>query len=557
MYGLKCGLISVLFGMFLLTGCGSQAGNSPTASQQLVQDRGQPDAEQCERGQEQWRAPGPPKRGGVFRASGAGPNLAIIEPGSSTQNARRVYDGLVTWRGCFYEDVEIAPSLARSWEASADGRQWTFHLRDGVRWHNKPPVNGRPFSAADVAWTVDYQQQGGILKSYWNGVTHQEPDGSTIVLRLPEPDADFLPKLADTFNVVVPREIQEQFKTFKTSAIGTGPFMVKDFKPDEVVVLQANPAYYETGTDGRPLPYVDEFHSIRFGDEASEVAAIRSAQLDLNTGSGFRQVTADQLRSSAPAIRSYQPIGATIFGLFPDVRKKPFDDPRVRKAISLAIDRTDLIEGSLQGSAVYSGFVAAPLREYAWSQEKMSDKFKPDPARAKQMLADAGYGQGQARFVLTTVQNYVPDAEVVQRQLRDAGVDVQINVSPVAGSGTVLRQGGFEAVFGAITSPPFLVSYQVGEMVRSGGAGNFIGFSDPKVDRLAEAQGRELNPAKRQQTVAELQDYLYDVMPYVPVYTKRYHRFVSCRTQNFPPIHFEIYGPAPEYLWLDDARCPN
>src|SRR5581483_11634325 len=102
------------------------------------------------------------------------------------------------------------PALATSWSVSPDGTTWTLPLRPNARWQDLPPVNGRPFTSADVAWMVDHQQRGGILRAYWTSVTVETPDPHTVVFRTKQPDADFLSKLSEARNAMAPHEVAER-----------------------------------------------------------------------------------------------------------------------------------------------------------------------------------------------------------------------------------------------------------------------------------------------------------------------------------------------------------
>ena len=168
--------------LLILTACAQpqtitpQAGD--TASLAPQEQRG----EQCEEGKEVWRTQGTPKRGGAFVQANSTPSRAfLLDPtaqGSATLNEKpQIYERLLRPRACYYEDTVMLPALAKSWERSGDGLTWTFKVRDGVRWHDKPPVNGRPFTSADIAWTIEHQKQGGNLDTNRLVQLMEAPDG--------------------------------------------------------------------------------------------------------------------------------------------------------------------------------------------------------------------------------------------------------------------------------------------------------------------------------------------------------------------------------------------
>ncbi len=536
-----------------LAGCGAAtrpAGIEAESKLELQADN--PLHLQCESGKEHWRAPGPAVRGGVFKYSNNPSNLSLVDPGGRFYNAYYVYERLLQPRGCYYEDTVLGPGLAASWEMAPDGLTWTFQLRKDVRWQNIPPVNGRGFTAADVGWSIEYQKRGGAVRTFWQGVEHEEPDPHTVILTFKAPDPDFLLKIVEEHNVIVPPELAQQPGGYKTAAVGTGPFMVKDFKPGHLVV-ERNPTHYRMGGDGKSLPYMDGAEVINVPDYSADLAAMRAGFLD-DTAISYREHDAQQLRQTTKL--QYVPrVGATIFGLFPSTARKPFDDVRVRRALSLAIDRDEVINGSLQGGAVYSGFIPSPLREYAWPVAKTKERFRADPDRAKAILVEAGYRPGDIQFVMQTVAKYAQEAEVVEQNLKRVGITAQIEVEgAVTSTQVLLAKGGFDAVWGAAT-PPFLVDYFVNAAVRTGGSANWTGFNDPKVDALADQQAREVDPAKRKGLIDEQLELLYQGMPYIPVYNLSYNRFYSCRVKSLRPPDSTGGGSGLEEAWLDGEGC--
>ncbi len=553
----KRGALLLVPGALLLAACGAAGGAQP-APAAISETQFKPSAPQqevqCEAGKEAWRTQGAPKRGGTLvRASLPFDNFDITKPGTTTLylGAAQVNQTLVELRGCHYEDIAMMPSLAKSWQMSPDGRTWTLSLRNDVKWHNKPPVNGRPFTSADVAWTIELQKREGILRATWQDVEHQEPDAHTVILRLKEPDADFILRMGSQLNVMLAREVKEQFGDFKSVAIGTGAYMVKDFKQAQELWLEPNPGYYEQGADGKPLPYLEGVRTLPFSDVAAQVAALRSGQLDISSYNGVEKGDAEALRTANTKLRIYEQIVFSTISLWFDVTKKPLDDPRVRKALAMAINPDDLI-ARYQGGGVRSGFVPAFLKDYAWSQEKLREKFKPQLEQAKKLLAEAGFPADQ-RLPIKTGSFFQQDAEVIQKHLEAIGVNTTIDVEGTA-FGTLFSKGEFLMGFGPITGVTY-PSYWVGDLVRSGAAPRFLRTGDAQIDSLAAAAAREVDPGKRKQTIDQLQDRLYEVMPYVPVASRLYYHVLSCRTKNARLINPAYNSRTAVEAWLDPSGC--
>jgi len=463
----------------------------------------------------------------------------------------QVYNTLVRYRGCFSSDTAMVPSLAASWEVSADGGAWTFKLRQDVRWHDLPPVNGRAFTSADVAWMIDEQKQGGVLRSYWQDVTHEEPDLHTVVLRTPEPQADFIGKVGAPTNLMMPREIKEQYGDFKTVAVGTGAFMVKEFKPAQgEVAMEPNPSYWEMGEDGQRLPYLSQLRGVSFADYTAQLAALRTGQIDSTSTFGLRKLDADALRQSG--LRPWEFLAFAPQSLWFNLKRKPWDDVAVRRAVALAIDQEELIAVN-RGGAAYTGFIPPSLVEWAWPQEKLKEKFKPDPERAKRLLAELGVSTPGRELEMKTCTAGAEEAEVVQRQLALAGLPSKLEV--VAGScGPVQAKLEYDVAWTGVGGVPF-PGYWVNDFVSTGSSRNTMLLSDPQVDALAKAQEGEMDPVKRKQIIYQAQDRLYELMPYHPAISRVFYHAVSCRVRNYLQIQPGYNAPSPVYAWIDSTGC--
>ena len=542
----------------LSVGC-AQPGRPAGTSEQPQAKAGEPPppASKCEPGKEEWRSSAQPVRGGRLVKSAN--EFDSMEPnsgvrGGGVSGASQVYNGLFEPRGCYYSDTAVSPMLVKSWQVSADGLTWTFKLRDNVKWHNKAPLNGRAFTSADVGWLIDYQKAGGPLKSIWSDVEYQAPDATTIAIKLNKLDADFLARLGHRENVILPREIKEQYGDFKTVAVGTGSFMIKEIKMNQEILTERNPAYWDMGKDGKALPYLDEVRAVVFADYASEVAAFRAGQLDHTRFTGLRLQDVEPMRQALPKARYHPQLVFSYQALWFNLDKAPYTDPKVRKALSLAIDPEDIL-ASLGGpnAGVYAGFVPPFLDEYAWPESKIKERAKPDLEQAKKLLGEAGTKPEDLKPVLRTASVYRQEAEVVQQQLKKLGVNAQIEVEGTIFS-PILQQRKFDLAWG-VTGGVVYANYWVGDFLRSGETSNVIKLNDPQVDQLVDAQRKELDVAKRRQTFDRLQERMYELMPYRPVVSNYYHHMVSCRVQNYRRVNPSYNHPLVTEAWIDSAGC--
>ncbi len=509
----------------------------------------------CDEGSEFWRVDTPPKRGGTFIKSTTTPP-EHVDPVTSRRATThpQVYEKLVDYRSCYYEDSVLVPDLAKSWERSVDGLTWTFKLRDDVKWQDLPPVNGRQFTSADVAWTVGYQTRAGVLRSYYEGVTTETPDDTTIVMKLPAADTDWLLKMAEHQNPILPHEIADEYPDFKQVAVGTGAFMVDEFKPAISLKYKRNPNYRETGEDGKALPYLDALASIIVPDAVAQQAAYRAGQLDNIGRQVVRKREFEQMLRDVKGAQGFTGVAQAIWGIhiYHGV-DSPFKDKRVRKAVQLALD-PEIMVGVYAGGASPAGFLPAGA-PYSWSTEEILKRFKPDPEQAKKLLAEAGFQPGSIEVTLYTSPRDGEDAEALQVQLQKVGFKTPIEVDTIH---TTVRSLNHEYViaWSAITPSTPMTSRWLGPLAMgTGGSRNVFGISDPKIDKLAAAVSAELDPTKRQQIVDEYQDYLYDEMIYVPQVSIFYYQMYGCRVREMRPpgTGNDINGI--QHAWIDEEGC--
>lgn len=512
----------------------------------------------CDAGKEHWRVQGTPKRGGAFIASGGATSMEhmdVTTGGGGSQNQPQVYEHLVETRACYYEDTVFVPGLAKSWDVSGDGLTWTLKLKDNVKWHNKPPVNGRAFTSADVAWTIEHQKAGGLLRSSWLPVTHETPDAHTVILRLKEPEADFLGNvLGERNNFILAREVKEQHGDFKAVGIGTGPYQVRSFQPKQKGVFDRVSDWREMGADGQPLPYIEQIDRL-FLDYTGEIAAMRTGQIDLNSVLGFLKRDADELMKANPKLIRYLDVAPIPRGLYMMLDRKPFDDVRVRKALFYAIDHEDIVDAGYQGGALRTGHLPSAIADYAWPPSKVREKFKPDREQAKRLLAEAGYNPADLKFVLK--KGNVPQdigGEIVQQQLKTIGIDVPIEEFQGVGA-TEITKKNYHAIWSGVTPASIFPDRWMGGFLRCGDSRNYTNFCDPEVDRLSLAQGRELDPARRKVILDQLQDKLFDLMPFIPTNSLIYYRLQSCRVKNMPSTDYTQQLTGIAGAWLDPTGC--
>src|SRR5499426_43239 len=301
-----------------------------------------------------WIAASPrtPKRGGVLtRASAWDP--PVIDPRLTQSVGLFQFAGLTSNRllrhvfadeASGYGDLSLKGDLAESWQGSADQRVWTFKLRRGVKWQNVAPLNGRELTAADVKYCFEAYAKEGVQAFTFQEIEGMEtPDSHTLRVFLKTPNALFPQNVAEPVAVIFSREVLEEDGDLKKRMIGTGPYILKEHTRKVRIVLQRNPDYFDKGR-----PYVDEYTILSAPDAATRTAAFRTNQNDYMWLAGLGETETVKKTNPAAIIQEYKNM-QTPFGLALAQDKPPFNDVRVRRAISMAIDRQKQVDTVFEG----------------------------------------------------------------------------------------------------------------------------------------------------------------------------------------------------------------
>jgi ABC-type transport system substrate-binding protein len=497
---------------------------------------------------------GTPVPGGIYRVAAVAdaPSLDPLKESSVATHAAIgiVYQRLVAYK--FGPDEPFGTSdlegeLATSWETSADGLTWTFHLRQGVKFQNIDPVNGREFTSADVLCTLDGirargQQRGDIsmIKSW------AAPDKYTVTMTLDAPYPDLAYKFAGNYIWMLPCEgVQEKFDLL-TKAIGTGPFQITSWVQGKERKYAKNPNFYVPGK-----PYLDGIDTIVIPDSAAQTAALRTKKVDVIA-------TLQDLASVQALAKSYSNIYVTKemqyapFIVYMNQAVKPFDDLRVRQAVSLAIDRQGMIKALRPGGLV-SGPVT-PLVAGALTPDEVKSLQPYDPNKAKDLLAQAGLSGGfEAKMLITNGygDTVVREAQWVQEDLAKVGIKLTIDQQDYATYFTKSFAGKQYAIGAGLQTPWLTADDMLISQYYSKGTRNWFNINDPQLDRMILATRPIADQTKRNDADKDVERYIIkNISNPLPLYI--YEAFV-------------VYGgymhgihPQPEYgarylvnAWMD------
>jgi peptide/nickel transport system substrate-binding protein len=346
--------------------------------------------------------PSPPRYGGVLHFP------AVVRAFDPTVGYRPelalVWDTLTEWESTWYfPEVQRTPvirkTLVTDWQMQGPST-WIFKLRQGVRFHNRPPVNGRELVAEDVKYSYEllkdkaqYSTRAALVK------TITVLDKYTVRFDLAMPDPKFHLNIVDSLSpVIVPREAVEAPGGLAENPIGTGAFMLKEFSPGDGALLVKNPDYHLKDKDGRSLPYVDAVRLYFTRDAATETALFRSKQVDVMRVSTLDQIYA--LMKTAPDLMLYRvpSFGWGDYGISMALDKAPFSDVRVRQALSMAINRDIVAEVINKGDAALYGPFPWALAGYTkradYSYANLGPNYQYNPKETRRLLAAAGYPKG-------------------------------------------------------------------------------------------------------------------------------------------------------------------
>jgi len=319
-------------------------------------------------------------------------------------------------------DLNLIPGLATAWEISDDGLVYTFHLRQGVKFHD-----GTDFDAEDVKWTMDPatdpETYNGAKWSAYIGGT-EIVDQYTVKITLKQPWADFLNLLAFEQDLdIMSREAVEKWGEdygYK-AAVGTGPFKFDHWNRGEELVLVRNEDYWGAGEED--LPYLDRIEYRAVLEDSVKMMQLATDNADAIFNVPFTYVAALEVD---PNIVINSVPGGTKHFLMMVADRPPFNDVRVRQAMSYAIDRQAIVDTIFAGQATVANGVFPPM-QFVSENDKV---FYPyDPEKAKQLLAEAGYTADKPLKFLMLTSNaslYQDEAVLVQAQLKEIGVEVEI-----------------------------------------------------------------------------------------------------------------------------------
>lgn len=400
-------------------------------------------------------------------AESAGFDPGVVTAVSSLDLLVMVYENLVA----FDDDGQPQPQLAESWEI-VDDLTYVFTLRQGVSFHS-----GKLLDAGDVVYTFNRIKDEATASPRASQFTQVESieatDKETVTFNLNAPYGPFLATLAASYSGIVPKN--EPATDFQTTMDGTGPFMLGEFKADTQTVLVANPNYWQTG-----LPKLASLNYKILPEETARLNAIRKGDIQLTTLAD--PVSADTARESE-GVNVIEQETTDYYLLGFNCKVAPFDDPKVRQALSIAIDRQAIVDAVFFGKGQVTGPIVPTLGDWAQPVDQLP-RYQQDIDGAKALLEEAGQSDLSFKVVVGSLYpEFVSIALVIQDQLKESGVTMELEQVEW---GTfidrwIARDFQSFVSYNGSGNDPDLAVYA---MLTTDGSTNAFQFSDDEVDRL-------------------------------------------------------------------------
>lgn len=415
-----------------------------------------------------------------------------------------VYEPLVRTN----EELDLVPALAESWEFSEDGSQLTFTLRQGVKFHD-----GSDFTSADVVASLNRildEATGSATRSNLLSITSIDaPDDYTVVLNLSLPDVPLVAALASTNTAILPSELIESGDPAAT-VIGTGPFKLDNWTPEERTVLSAFADYWGDG------PFVDGIEIRIIPDEATIMAALRAGEIDFAMFNDPLIATlplgdADATINRAPDL-AYHVLQLR-------AAEPPLDQLEVRQAISCAIDRQEVVDTAANGEGQVTGPLTIPLYQVDTSELFCYQK---DIDRAKELMAQAGLEDGFTLNVI--VANAEPptalsEAQNIQEQLAEINITVEIEALELSVYVDRWLAGDFMAAVALNGGRPDPYTMYARYWIKDAQFANTAGYIDDTLDALMKQGQVETDTAARYDVFAQFQQHITEMAPWIWLYT--------------------------------------
>lgn len=440
-------------------------------------------------------------------------NLNLQDQQDATNNIvlKNTHQTLVFFNGGNEGDEHFDPCIAKDWEFK-DDTHIVMHIRDDVHFNDEAKT---PLTAEDVKFTLDMAMDNAIKNALAGYVACNILDDYTIEIEIEEYNNEFVQSLA-----TVPLSIQSK-KAYEDGVedpyyIGTGPYKFDEWVEGEYCRLVKVEDYW-----GNDLPEDDNLRAgvadvIEFRpylEASSRVIALQNGEIDVCVNPPVNEL---QYLEEDDNIKVYEQPGTRLFYFAFNVEKEPWNNKTLRQAVACAINREDVLTAAVEGKGTPQTTI---LNRGLWGFYDDMEGFDYDVERAKALMAEAGFAEGDIKTTLTYASGtpYELIATVVQGNLKDIGIDVELNPMETATLKSACMKGDQE-LFLWRWNEDSKVDFVYRDLFYTGSGSNYHHFADPEADKLVDLVATEKDPEKRLEDAKELQCYLVDECPQVPLY---------------------------------------
>ena len=429
-----------------------------------------------------------------------------LEPARQISNAKRTMQ-MAMYRGLMLYNIDgsLGFGLAESYDLSTDNLTFTFRLRD-AKFHD-----GSQVTAEDVRFTFERKNDPAVAATFAAELSVIEsiatPDDRTVVITLARPFIPFLEYLAMPEMVIVSKAYTESVGgDLSENVMGAGPFKLVQWNRGEKLIVESFDGYYNAANVN-----LDGIEFFFFSDDDARVNALLAGDTDIQMLIPWRDHTSIE---NTPGLTLHSGTGPYMGVMF-NTTFGPFQDARVRRAISFAVDRQAIINTAFSGRGIELFGFTIP-EGYLGYSERLANFFSHDPEMARTLLAEAGYPDGFEVTLLTSapIQFHMDTAIAIQSELAKIGITVTLDAPDWATRMERVLAEDYEMVVtgtvGDIADPDWLANYYYSHMQN---VNKPAGFGDPEVDRLFALGAQEPNRAVRQQIYEEVSERLLELSP--------------------------------------------
>ncbi len=412
-----------------------------------------------------------------------------------------IYDKLVD----VDDKLNFVPQLAADWKISEDGKVYTFHLQEGVQFHD-----GTPFNAEAVKYNFDRMMDASLGSSRTAELSLVEnveaQDEYTVVVTLSSPFSPFLATLADRAGMMLsPTALEEKGDDFQNSPVGTGPFKFVERVKQDRLVVERNEDYWNGA------PKIEKIIYYPYSDENVRVTNLKSGNTDIVNKVPPKDVE-DLKNNSQLEVSEKEALGFQ--GLYLNLESEPFNNKQLRQALDLVIDREALVKVALRDMAVPSAGAIPPS---SWAYDESVTVTERDIEKAKKLLAEAGHPDGFS-FTLKLAPKPIEEqlGQMIQSMAKEAGIEVKLEMVEFGALIDQMNSFDFDAIrlgWSGRVDP----DGNLHPLFHTGGSINY-GFSDEKMDKLLSDARETSDQEERKKLYTEASLYAKEEVPYIFLY---------------------------------------